>query len=121
MNSEITIWPDVAASTQGKTSHKIATAIAACSAGGRGRVFTLAVVDPSFMSFPLQFTGSAPGPAMLRHSLPAVLPGQHRQGGRGVVDIDVELSMALTAERDENRRHDNVAANCSQRHPSSDG
>ena len=73
MNSEITIRPDVAASTQGKSSHKTAIAIAACSACGRDRVFTPALVDLSFMASPSASPGSPPGPAMLRHSLPAVL------------------------------------------------
>ena len=47
MNSEITIRPDIAASTQGKSSHKTATAIATCPVDGRDRENR--VVRPDFV------------------------------------------------------------------------
>src|SRR5690242_8862704 len=73
INSEMTIRPDIAASTQGKTSHKAAMAIATCPAGGRDRVFTpahpltlVSWLPPTSPSYPL-------GPALLRYLPPALL------------------------------------------------
>jgi hypothetical protein len=135
MNSDITIRPDIAASTQGKSSHKTATAIATCPAGGR--VFTPAhPLTPDSWASPLHFTefsarsghvaALATGGTPCTHASGRAvrLRGvrQHRQGGRSVVDIDAELmrrpwmpsvtrASCMT----------NIAANCRQRHPSTDG
>ena len=108
MNSEITIRPDAAASTQGRSSHKTATAMAACPAGRRDSVFTPALVDPRFMGFPLHLTGFSARPGHAAALAPRGTPyahasaravrapgvRQHRQGGQGAADIDAELSVA---------------------------
>jgi len=55
MNSELTIRPDIAANTQGKSGHETATATAICPAGGR--VFTPAhPLTPDSCASPLHFT-----------------------------------------------------------------
>jgi hypothetical protein len=102
MNSDITIRPDIAASTQGKSSRKTATAIATCPAGGR--VFTPAdPLTPDSWASPSTSPSSHLGPAMLRHSIPAIPPARTppvaRSGSAASASTGREVEVSWTSTR----------------------